>query len=156
VKANEIPLVEAGGEEWRLECEVRFARGAFGRKTLRVNRAPRPDSPGRVPRVARLLALAHRFDALLQSGEVQSCADLALLAHISRSRVTQIMNLLHLAPDIQEAILDLPPVTRGPDPITESSLRPISVLLEWGKQRRVWTRLVEQQGVGGFHPGQRG
>ena len=48
-----------------------------------------------------MLALAHRFDRLLQDGVVADQADLARLGHVSRARVTQIMNLLQLAPDIQ-------------------------------------------------------
>jgi hypothetical protein len=63
---------------------------------------------GRVPRIARLMALALRFEHLVQSGTVRHYAELARLGQVSRARVTQIMNLLHLAPDIQEAILFLP------------------------------------------------
>ena len=35
---------------------------------------------------------------------------------VTRARMTQIMNLLNLAPDIQEELLLLPPVTEGRDP----------------------------------------
>jgi len=45
------------------------------------------------------------------------------LGHVSRPRVTQIMDLLHLAPDIQEAILFLPRVTSGRDPVSEREVR---------------------------------
>jgi hypothetical protein len=54
--------------------------------------------------------------------------------------MTQIMNLLHLAPDIQEAILFLPEVTRGPDPVNEKMLRAVVGEVCWGKQRRMWRR----------------
>lgn len=43
-------------------------------------------------------------------------ADLPRLGHVTRARVTQIMNLLNLAPDIQGAILFLLPVKFGRDP----------------------------------------
>jgi hypothetical protein len=52
--------------------------------------------------------------------------------------VTQIMNLLHLAPDIQEAILFLPLVEAGKDPIREHHLRPLTSMIEWDRQRAGW------------------
>jgi len=51
------------------------------------------------------MALAIRFDDLIRRGEVRDYADLARLGHVSRARITQIMNLLNLAPDIQERLL---------------------------------------------------
>jgi hypothetical protein len=49
--------------------------------------------------------------------------------------MTQIMNLLHLAPDIQEELMLLPLVTSGKDPVTERDMRPITAEVDWGKQR---------------------
>ena len=146
MKAKEDRSVAAPAGDWRLECEVRFVSGTRGRKRLQADEASSPSAPGRVPRVARLLALAHRFDSLLRAGEIRDYTDLATLAGVTRARVTQITNLLSLAPDIQEAILDLPPVTQGRDPITESSLRPVSAVPEWAKQRRRWGWLCERRG----------
>jgi hypothetical protein len=57
--------------------------------------------------------------------------------------MTQVMALLNLAPDIQEAILLLEPVEQGKDPITERELRPIVAVADWKKQRRMWLRLVK-------------
>jgi hypothetical protein len=51
-----------------------------------------------------LLALAHKFQGMLDRGEVASMAELARLGRVSRARITQIMDLLLLAPDIQERI----------------------------------------------------
>jgi hypothetical protein len=51
---------------------------------------------------------------------------------------TQIANLLLLAPNIQEAILNYPPVPKGPDPITEHHLREIVASLNWVEQRISW------------------
>ena len=65
-------------------------------------------------------------------------AEIAELGRVTRARVTQIMSLLHLAPDIQEDILFLPRVTRGHDPVTERSLRPVLQTLSFAKQRRIW------------------
>lgn len=95
-------------------------------------------STGRVPRVARLMALAIKFDGLLRSGAVADQAELADLAHVTRARVTQIMNLLHLAPDIQEEILHLPLVMSGRDPVGEHHLREMAGAVDWGAQRRAW------------------
>jgi hypothetical protein len=44
-----------------------------------------------VPRVARLLALAHKFQGMLDRGEVESIAELARLGRVSRARITQIL-----------------------------------------------------------------
>jgi hypothetical protein len=55
-----------------------------------------------------------------------------------RARVTQIMNLLNLAPDIQEEILFLPRTERGRDPIRERHIRPLAAILDWRKQRNLW------------------
>ena len=135
------------GRGYRLEYQVHFAREANGRKRLEVGEGPEPTIPGTVPRVARLLALAHRFEGLLRSGEIRDHANLAYLAGISRARVTQIMKLLYLAPEIQESILDLPPTTKGRDPVSERSLRPLAATPEWPTQRRLWASLWERRGL---------
>ena len=74
---------------------------------------------GQVPRVARLLAVAHRCQQLVQAGVIANYATLAQLGHLSRARVTQILNLLLLAPDIQEMLLFLTADRAGRDPIVE-------------------------------------
>lgn len=134
-------------DRWTIETEVHFRRGARGRKHLRVGEPsdPVPTVPGRVPRVARLLALAHRFEKLVQAGEVRDYADLARLSGVTRARITQIMNLLHLAPDIQESILDMPRTQENRDPVAERHLRQVVALAEWGKQRARWHELSESR-----------
>jgi len=97
---------------------------------------------GRVPRVARLMALALRLDELVRTGQVGSYSALATLGHVSRARISQILNLIHLAPDLQEALLFLPPTQRGRDPIILADLMPIAAAFDWRKQRRLWRRLV--------------
>ncbi|HMN97547.1 MAG TPA: hypothetical protein PKC43_13875 [Phycisphaerales bacterium] len=101
---------------------------------------------GRVPRVARLMALAIRFDGLLRDGVVANQTELARLARVTQPRMTQIMNLLHLAPDIQEALLMLPPTRDGRDAISERDLRPIAGLTSWRTQRRGWLQLASRFG----------
>lgn len=119
------------------EYQVHFRQNA--RKEMHEGEAPlTPDyEPGNVPRVARLMALAIRFEGLVQRGEVRDYADLARLGMVSRARITQIMNLLLLAPDIQEAVLDLPRTMKGHDPITEHHLRPLTRTPDWEKQRKI-------------------
>lgn len=111
------------------------------RKVAMPGPAPEPVAPmGRIPRVSKLMALAIRFDQMLVEGKVADQSELARLAHITQPRMTQIMNLLHLAPDIQEQLLNLPPVKAGDDPITERDLRPITRMRDWRKQRKAWAR----------------
>jgi len=54
------------------------------------------------------MALAIHFDGLLRRGQVADLTELARLTMVTQPRITQVMNLLHLAPDIQEALLFLP------------------------------------------------
>src|SRR5713226_5996272 len=91
-------------------------------------------SVGRIPRVTRLLALAHRIDMMIRSGEIRDWAEAARLAGVTRARMTQIAKLLLLAPRIQERILNLSNVTRGPDLITERALRPVATQVDWQRQ----------------------
>ena len=126
--------------------KIHFGTSERGRRQMLVGRAPRKAEvpAGRVPRVARLMALAIRFDGLIRDGAVADQAEIARLGHVTRARMTQIMNLLHLAPDIQEQVLDLPLVERGRDPVTERDLRPIAALLGWHAQRETWMKLLER------------
>lgn len=96
---------------------------------------------GTVPRLSRLMALALQMQDLLNQGVVADYADLARLALVSRARMTQVMNLLHLAPDIQEEILFLPPTDGGRDPIGEHQVRPIAGVVDWRKQRAMWGKV---------------
>lgn len=123
-----------------VEFKVHFGRGPSGRKDLRRGETPaKADVPeGNVPRISRLMALAIRFDELIRSGEVQDYSELARLGHVTRARMTQIMNLLNLAPDIQEELLFLPPTAKGRDSAGERELREISHVFDWDQQRQDW------------------
>jgi hypothetical protein len=99
----------------------------------------RPSTATRIPRISRLLALAIRFDEMLRHGEVESYAELARIGQVSRARITQIMDLLNLAPGIQEALLNLPP-TSGPEPVTERETRAVVATGDWGEQARLWIK----------------
>jgi hypothetical protein len=131
-----------------IEREFHFERrGRGAHKVLRPGVAPVSNAtPGRVPRIARLLALAHHFERLIREDVVSDYAELARLGHVTRARVSQIMNLLYLAPDIQEEILFLPLTERGRDPIILADLQPIASALDWRTQRRHWRTLKSRGG----------
>jgi hypothetical protein len=86
------------------------------------------------------MALAIRVDRLIRDGVIADQTELASLAHASRAKLTQIMNLMNLAPDIQEEILFLASPARGQEPITELYLRPVAAVPNWRKQRQAWAR----------------
>ena len=86
------------------------------------------------------MALAIHMQRLIDEGTVRDYAELAQLGHVSRARITQIMNLILLAPDIQEEILFLPRVQSGRDPVREHAVREIAALVDWRRQRARWTR----------------
>jgi hypothetical protein len=84
------------------------------------------------------MALAIHFDGMLRKGVVADQSELAQICNVTQPRMTQIMNLLRLAPDIQEDILHLPPVQTGRDTLHEQALRPICAEMRWDVQRRKW------------------
>ena len=112
---------------------------------------PEPE-PGNVPRVARLMALAIHFDGLLRRGEAPDYATLARRGQVTRARMSQVMDLLHLAPDIQEALLSLPRTQNGRDAVTEHDLRPIAAEMDWQRQRQAWGQLLGRR-VGDLEAG---
>ena len=125
-----------------IEKKVHFTRGGrAGRKEIEDGPVPAPAATGRVLRVSRFMALAIRFDALVRSGAVRDYAELARLGHVTRARVSQVMSLLNLAPDIQEAILFLPRTERGRDAVILADVLPIPLMHDWSKQRRHWATL---------------
>jgi len=90
----------------------------------------------RIPRITRLMALAIKFEDMIARGEVRDYAEIARLGFVTRARLTQIMNLLLLAPEIQEAILMQAGI---PDFMTtgETKLRRLTTIADWGQQKIV-------------------
>ncbi|MBL8810545.1 MAG: hypothetical protein JNM43_10245 [Planctomycetaceae bacterium] len=127
----------------RVERPVFFHRATTGHKRVRRELAVAPViQPGRIPRVSRLMALALQFEKMLQNGEATDQSSLARTMQITQPRMTQIMNLLHLAPDIQETILFLPRTIKGDDSIHEKMLRAMTAEVSWAKQREMWKKLI--------------
>lgn len=92
-----------------IEIPIHFKRAKAGRKKISIGLAPKPKPrpPDPIPRISRLMALAIHFDGLIRQGLVRDYADLARLGGVSRTRITQIMNLLNLPPGKQEELLFL-------------------------------------------------
>jgi hypothetical protein len=88
------------------------------------------------------MALALRFEKLLREGVVGDFSELARLGHVTPARISQVMSLIHLAPDIQEAILFLPRTEKGRDPIILRDLLSIAATVDWKMQRKTWARLM--------------
>jgi hypothetical protein len=93
----------------------------------------KPEPPAKVPRIAKLMALAIHFDQLIREGKVRDQAEIAYLGHVSRARVTQIMNLLNLAPEIQEELLFME--QHNGFCTSERNMRYLENFLSWDKQR---------------------
>jgi hypothetical protein len=123
----------------KIEFTVPFRR-VFVAPALVVEPVREPE--GRAPRIARLLALAHKLDAMVRSGEIAGYAQLARLGHISPARLTQIMVLLHLAPAIQEYILFLSAADARF--ITELGLRKIAREPRWDRQRELFEQFIQK------------
>lgn len=98
---------------------------------------PRP-TPPRIPRITRLMALAIKFQDMVDRGEVRDYADLARLGYVTRARVTQIMNLLLLSPDIQCAILTEVAINPHRRYTHERMIRAVVRSPLWADQRKAW------------------
>lgn len=128
-----------------IQVEVIIPVHQSGRaKAMEKARGPAASVPPplpRIPRVTRLMALAIKFQDMVDRGEVRDYADLARLGHVTRARMSQIMNLLLLAPDIQAELLksgDSAATTAG---VPERDLRTVARLVLWSEQRKVWGEL---------------
>jgi hypothetical protein len=117
--------------------QIHFRRGRSNRMQVLAGTKPKV-LVGGAPRVSRLMALAIRFDQRIRDGVVRDQAELARLGRVSRARLTQIMNLTGLAPDIQEAILFQSAEGQRRNLLTERHLRRIVAELSWKKQRDAW------------------
>jgi hypothetical protein len=130
-----------------------FENGNVGTLTRRVpaervisalppkDRNRKPPKTPRTPRVIELLRKALEWQALLQSGQVHNQAEIARREGITRARVTQVMSLLRLPPEIQQHILALPDMVRRPA-ITERALRPIAQIADHGEQASLFEGLI--------------
>ena len=127
----------------RIKRKVHIVRRERGRKAIVARPRPSEEAPpGRIPRISRLMALAIRFDRLIRQGVVADQSELARLVHVTQPRMTQILGLNHLAPDIQEALLNSTRAISGRERVHEKMLRPIAARLSWAEQRELWRDCV--------------
>ena len=105
-----------------------------------VEEAPPPETVHRPARVARLLALAHRLQEAIDRGDYQDRAELARVLGVTKARVSQILDLTLLAPEIQEEILC--PCRDNP---RLPSVTPALYRATWSEQRALWSRLRGEQ-----------
>ena len=90
---------------------------------------------GRLPRITRYMSLAIYDEDLIRKGHVHAYAEIATLGHVTCARVTQIMNLRLLAPDIQETLMSLERIVDGRDDVCHHRLQAIALESDWLKQR---------------------
>ena len=102
---------------------------------------PKPPKVPKTPRVVEFLRKAIEWQTLLASGQAKNQAEIARREGISRVRVTQVMWLLRLAPEIQERVLAIPQTTRR-QVISERALRPIAHLEDLTEQKAQFQRLL--------------
>ncbi len=125
------------------KSEIQFRLHA-SKRAERGTTAEAPSSRrGRLPRVTQVLALAIQFQDMIQRGEARDYADLARLGCITRERMSQIMELIWLAPDIQQEILEFPTNKTGRFPISEVAVRRVAENLAWPDQRETWRNLKD-------------
>ena len=124
----------------RIRDKIAATRRRDGRQHLRPS--PSPDTPkGKIPRISRLMALPIHCNELLRSGQITNQSELARYAQITPARMTQILTLLNLSPDIQEELLFLSRTTVGRKEIQEMAVRKIAMELDWRRQRETWRML---------------
>jgi len=118
--------------------QIYFRQGQAKQKVLKEGNAPKALPTSSVPCISRLMAVSIHMQELIDTGQVIDYAELARITYVTRARITQIMNLSLLAPDIQEELLHLQLSNGGRDPIRERMIRPITNVPDWRKQRRMW------------------
>lgn len=128
--------------------KIQMSRTANSRRRIEHEPSVESGKPkGRIPRVSRLMALAIRLERMLRTGEVPDLTELARLANVTQPRMSQILNLNMLAPEIQEELLFLPPTEIGKPTINEKLLRPLTAVIDWEKQRRHWRAMAIGKGI---------
>lgn len=124
--------------------EIQFRLHATRRRPATEPCGSPGSSHGRLPRVTQVLALAVHFQDMIDRGDACNYADLARLGCLTRERMSQIMELIWLAPDIQAEILEFPSTATSRFPVSEVAVRNIADKLRWAEQRELWASLKKQ------------
>jgi len=133
-----------------LSMEYKTNFRSHKRKQARNDKNPHCSSPSKLPRITRLMALAHHLQELIDQGIVHDYADIARLTGLSRARLTQIMNFRLLAPQIQEDIIFATAMAPIPNYLKERALRMILKTSVWDEQLKIWKKLKASK----LHTGQ--
>jgi hypothetical protein len=127
----------------------RRRRGGF-RVGLRRGEEPQPEEVANprasIPRISRLMALAIHYQKILEKGVVVNASGLASLAGVTQPRMTQILNLNLLAPDIQEELLFGDHSFIAQSSVCEKKLRRLCSASDWQKQRERWASFLRENG----------
>src|SRR5579871_5302477 len=129
--------------------EIQFSLRARPRHATQSGESISSTKTGRLPRVTQVLALAIYLEDLIRRGEAKDYADLARLSCLCRERISQIVRLNYLAPDIQVEILYLAPTISGRFAVGETAMRKIANLLSWVDQRSEWRALKQSHYLNG-------
>lgn len=138
---------DVAGEE--LASGRKIISGAFFRERRQAVRftneppPPRPEPVRRPAKIAKMLALAHHLAAAIDRGVVADQATAARKLGISRGRMTQLLDLTLIAPDLQARILELEAVD-GAEPLHERQLRAVVAAGMWPQQRAAWARVTRR------------
>ncbi len=128
-----------------IQVGATFHKNRVG-KHIAVVEGPPPTVPertkGRLPRITRYMAFEIYYEDLIRQGHVYDYAEIATLGHVTRARVTQIMNLRLLSPDLQERLLFLNRIVGGRDVLSLRRLQAIALESDWRKQRTNWTDVI--------------
>ncbi len=130
-----------------------FENGNIGALTHRMTTArvvsavpsgrstPKQPKEPRTPRVVELLRKAIEWRRQFDASAAPNQVEIARREGITRARVTQVMGMLRLAPEIQGNILSMPDGVRRP-PVTERMLRPIEAITDYRDQLREFHKLL--------------
>ncbi|ACY13635.1 hypothetical protein [Haliangium ochraceum] len=128
-----------------------FRHGGGNGRPRRFSGKPAPSAPPparRPARVAQMLAFAHRVDGEVERGEFESRSAAARHYGMTTGRITQLLSLLWLAPDVQEDVLFLEAID-GREPVSGQALEKIARIADWGEQRRGWGEVRRGRMAGG-------
>jgi len=103
------------------------------------------ETPGKVPTVSRMMALAIFYEQLIKDGKIKSVSDIGRLENVSQQRVSQIMSLLYLSPKLQEKLLSLPRQYRNSCRIPTEQCIQIAKIIDFERQKEMFERIWKEQ-----------
>lgn len=117
-----------------ISLEVHIAPGRCGHKKIRTGKKPKHTTPNRLPRITKLMALAIKYEQLLDSGQIEGQDALARLAGMDRSSISRLLRLRLLSPRIQEQLLELPQTDKGREKISMRAVEALVRIHDWCEQ----------------------